>query len=184
VARALRFQAHLPIRFWGECVLTAGFLINRTPSSVLDGKTPYEVLFGKQPTYDNVRIFGCLCYARIRETDKFAPRSRPCVFVGYPFGKKGWRLYDMEKDEFFISRDVVFSEGEFPFRLAIMNDTPNDVLFPNDPGVSEFITPTPSSIEDSPDLQNVDNMANNSPAPTSDIIEHRSTQSRRRPSHL
>jgi hypothetical protein len=32
VARALRFEANLPIHFWGECVLAATHLINRTPT--------------------------------------------------------------------------------------------------------------------------------------------------------
>ncbi|KAJ8626780.1 hypothetical protein MRB53_020087 [Persea americana] len=47
--------------------------------------------------------------------DKFASRSRRCVFVGYPYGQKGWRLYDLDKCEYFVSRDVVFSENVFPF---------------------------------------------------------------------
>lgn len=49
VARALRFQANLSIKFWGECILTAGYLINRNPSLILHGKTPYEILYGKTP---------------------------------------------------------------------------------------------------------------------------------------
>ena len=117
VARALRFQANLPIEFWGECVLTAGYLINRTPSSVLGNTTPYEKLYNKAPSYDHLKVFGSLCYAhnQTRGGDKFASRSRRCVFVGYPHGKKGWRVYDLEKLEFFVSRDVVFSETKFPF---------------------------------------------------------------------
>lgn len=88
--RALRFQGNLPIMFWGECVLAAGYLINRTPSMVLNGKTPYEVLYGKSPSYDHLRVFRSLCYAHDqgRKGDKFASHGRQCVFVGYPHGKK------------------------------------------------------------------------------------------------
>ena len=63
VARALRFQAHLPIEFWGECVLTTEYLINRTPFVLFDGKTPYEILYGQAPSYKHIQTFGCLCYA-------------------------------------------------------------------------------------------------------------------------
>ena len=36
VARALRFQGNLPISFWGECILTVGYLINRMPTPFLN----------------------------------------------------------------------------------------------------------------------------------------------------
>ena len=94
-----------------------GYLINRTPSKILNGKTPYEVLFGVKPSYDHVKMFGCLCYAHLksRSKDKFAPRSRKCIFIGYPYGKKGWKVYDLETNEIVISRDVVFHKTIFPF---------------------------------------------------------------------
>lgn len=47
IARALRFQAALPIEFWGECVLTAAYIINKLPSHVLENKTPHEILLTK-----------------------------------------------------------------------------------------------------------------------------------------
>lgn len=124
VARSLMFQGHIPLRFWGECVLTACHLINRTPTPLLQGKTPYELLFGKAPIMDDLRVFGCLCYAhkQLRDKDKFAERSRRCVFMGYPYGKKGWKLYDMDTGDFFVSRDVVFKESEFPFLLEVSKE--------------------------------------------------------------
>ncbi|KAL2940785.1 Retrovirus-related Pol polyprotein from transposon TNT 1-94 [Bienertia sinuspersici] len=128
VARALRFQAHLPIEFWGECVQAAIHLINRTPTRILHGKSPYEVLFGSPPILNNLRVFGCLCYVHNKpnQRDKFASRSRKCVFLGYPYGKKGWKVFDLDTHEIFISRDVRFHEDVFPF--AQPSPAPNAVL--------------------------------------------------------
>nr|GEX39915.1 cysteine-rich RLK (receptor-like protein kinase) 8 [Tanacetum cinerariifolium] len=79
VARALRFQASLPLRFWGDCVVTATYLINRVPSSILQNKTPYEKLPRKILDYSNLRVFGCFVVAKnpSRAVDKFAPRDLP-----------------------------------------------------------------------------------------------------------
>ncbi|KAK3000960.1 hypothetical protein RJ639_021325 [Escallonia herrerae] len=51
--------------------------------------------------------------------DKLAPRSRRCVFLGYPPGKKGWRVYDLETNQVFFSRDVKFEETVFPFTTPL-----------------------------------------------------------------
>ncbi|XP_010451390.1 PREDICTED: uncharacterized protein LOC104733516 [Camelina sativa] len=117
VARACLFQSHMPVKFWGESILTATHLINCTPSSVLQNKTLYEVLFGHRPSYDMIHTFGCLCYAHhhSRDKDKFGPRSQKCVFIGYPYGKKGLHLFDLDTKKIFISRDVWFQEEIFPF---------------------------------------------------------------------
>ena len=88
VARALRFQAHLPTDFWGECVLTTAYLINRTPLNVLKAKTPYEIVFNEKSSYNHLRIFGSLSYAynSQRPKDKFGARSRTTL-MGRKDGK-------------------------------------------------------------------------------------------------
>lgn len=99
--------------------------INLTPTRVLRGKSPHELLYGIPPSYSELRVFGSLCYAhkQLRDKNKFASRSRRSVFVGYPFGKKGWILYDLEK-KFFVSRDVVFKEDKFPFSVPVAESVP------------------------------------------------------------
>ncbi|GKV01068.1 hypothetical protein SLEP1_g13660 [Rubroshorea leprosula] len=44
--RALLISSSCPERFWGEVALTAAYLINRIPSSVLNNQSPYERLHG------------------------------------------------------------------------------------------------------------------------------------------
>ena len=44
VARPLRFQAGLLTKLWGECALTTVYLINHTPTPLLEGKTRVQCL--------------------------------------------------------------------------------------------------------------------------------------------
>lgn len=155
VSRALMFQAKLPVKFWGECVLAAAYLINRTPSKLLHGKTPYEIVFGKPHSYKNIKVFGSLCYVHYsrRDNDKFASRSRRCVFLGYPYGKKGWLVYDLDEHKTLVSRDVVFVEKEFP--SASMRIEPDQVYTDSD----IFLCPNTDVVYDE------DNICVTAPAP-------------------
>ena len=120
IARAFQIQSQLPIKFWGDCVLHVAYLINRLPSPLLHDKTPFELLFHKLPNYSLLKVFGCLCFAStISHTKtKFSPRARKCVFLGFPFNVKGYKVFDLDSHTVFVFRHVIFHENVFPFVLG------------------------------------------------------------------
>lgn len=111
VSRALLFQFHLPLKFWGECVLTATYLINRFPSIILNNLSLFEKLHGSSLSYDHLKSFGFLCYvvASTHPSKKFLSRYIPSVFIGYPCGKKGYKLLNLSNSSIFYSRSIIFS---------------------------------------------------------------------------
>ncbi|KAL3373126.1 hypothetical protein AABB24_005224 [Solanum stoloniferum] len=131
MGRALKIQSHIPRRFWGDCIMTDVHLINRLPSFLLKGKSSYEVLFHKSPNITYLKMFGCLCFATVlKKGDKFAPRAKKAVFIGYSSTHKGYRLYDLEAKSVFISRDATFKEQVFPFQEKEIPDHHLPLLSP------------------------------------------------------
>lgn len=51
VTRALLHHSRLPLKFWSFAAQTAIYLINRMPTSILQGKSPFAVLFQRSPNY-------------------------------------------------------------------------------------------------------------------------------------
>ncbi|XP_010490134.1 PREDICTED: uncharacterized protein LOC104767865 [Camelina sativa] len=135
VARALRFQASLPVEFWRQCVLAAGYIIKRTPASPLAGKTPFEILYDRPPPLSHLHVFGYLCYVHNQHHrgDKFASRSTRSLFLGYSLGKKGWRVYNLETGKISVSRDVIFCEDQFPYAssTSLVRDDPSPFMCPS-----------------------------------------------------
>ena len=75
------------------------------------------MLFRIPPSCDHIKVFGCLFYAHNlqRQKDKFEAQSRKCIFIRYPRGQKGWRVYEIKSGNLFVSGDVIFAEDIFPF---------------------------------------------------------------------
>ncbi|KAM0061566.1 putative RNA-directed DNA polymerase [Helianthus debilis subsp. tardiflorus] len=95
-----------------------------TPSSVLAGKTPYEVVYKFKPFLNHLKVFGCLCFCtNLHDTDKLSSRAEKCVFIGYSHEKKGYKVYSLDSKSVLFSRDVKFYETIFPFKKQSVFDS-------------------------------------------------------------
>ncbi|OMO85296.1 Integrase, catalytic core [Corchorus capsularis] len=92
--RALLLSSLVPKRFWGEAVLTSVYVINRIPSSIIGGISPFERLYNSSPNYSELRIFGSTCFVSLPkvERDQLSQKTAICVFLGYGIGQKGSTL--------------------------------------------------------------------------------------------
>jgi hypothetical protein len=102
----------MPSWFWGEAVLMTVFILNRSPTQSVKGRTPYEVWHGKKPSVDYFRTFGCVAYVKQgnKHLGKLEDRSTMMVFIWYEPGFKVWRFYNPVTRRVHVSRDMVFEE--------------------------------------------------------------------------
>ncbi|XP_071688300.1 uncharacterized protein [Rutidosis leptorrhynchoides] len=105
-------------------------LMLRLPSSVLHGKSPFEMIYDSVPNLFHMRVFGCLCFAStLYNSDKFCSKSEKCVFLGYSNVKKGYKLLSLESKTILFSRDVKSYETIFPYNPKSKN---NNISSDND----------------------------------------------------
>nr|XP_020163276.1 uncharacterized protein LOC109748659 [Aegilops tauschii subsp. strangulata] len=80
--------------YWGEVVLTVVFILNRSFTRSIDGKTPYEAWYRRKPNVRFLRTFGCAGHVKTAhpQLKKLDDMSTPMVFMGYETGSKA--MYD------------------------------------------------------------------------------------------
>lgn len=119
ITHALKFQSELSNEFFlgrGGGLCDACSLSNKSIlSPVLKEHTPYEILFGKAPTYHHLKAFGCLYFAGVpvETRHKFDSKAIKCVFNGFKSGVKGCKFLNIQTKQVFVSRDVQFYETHF-----------------------------------------------------------------------
>ncbi|XP_035842124.1 uncharacterized protein LOC110922450 [Helianthus annuus] len=133
---------------------------SRLPSSVLNGRSPFEMMFGFSPSLSHLRNFGCLCFSTIlNESDKFAFHAERCVLLGYSNFKKGYKLWSLDSKKIFFSRDVKFYEDVYPFKVKSF-DSRETVCKENINHINFFETYA-SEVPNIPDDEEGTNGANN-----------------------
>ena len=169
VVRATTIVASTPSQFWGEAALTAVYTINQCPSPIVQNQTPYDMLFGSSPSYDLLRVFGCVYFVLLQdhERNKLQSRSHLCCFLGYGIGQKGYRCYDPISKRLRVSRHVVFWEHKMFYQLPHVPVSPIPSI---DHLLNFFPEESPTSMSEHPPL------VSESPPPIYDVPSHASNE--------
>ncbi|UYV65931.1 hypothetical protein LAZ67_3005907 [Cordylochernes scorpioides] len=114
MARASMHNADLPQKFWAESVNCAAYIKNRSLCSALDNKVPEEIWLSRKVSVRHFKIFGALAYAHIpkQKRKKFDRRAKRCILVGYSTQSKGYRLWDNDSKQVFITKHARFDENK------------------------------------------------------------------------
>nr|GEY76560.1 ribonuclease H-like domain, reverse transcriptase, RNA-dependent DNA polymerase [Tanacetum cinerariifolium] len=112
---ARQLTAHYsPQQNEAEAVRHAIYILNSVPTKALEDITPYEAIKRRKPKLKNLRVFGCIAYAKVpsQRLTKSDDRSSRMVYLGNEQGSKAYRLFDPTKQKICVSRDVKFKENE------------------------------------------------------------------------
>lgn len=111
-AKAMIHQRGLPLHLWAEATNTAVYVKNRTPSVVLNGKTPYELWWNKKPSVGHLKIFGSDAFVHVpkEQRTKWERNAFKGLMVGYNDESKAYRIYDPTNRNILIRRDVKINE--------------------------------------------------------------------------
>nr|GEY86928.1 retrovirus-related Pol polyprotein from transposon TNT 1-94 [Tanacetum cinerariifolium] len=117
-------EQSLPQTFWCNVVDTLTYIINRILIRAILGKTPYELLRGRKPTFDYIRVFESKCFI-LNTKDyltKFNSKSYECVFLGYSQNSKAYIILNKRTIKNEESLNVTFDETPPPSKTSPLVD--------------------------------------------------------------
>ena len=119
--RTMMLSCSAPTTLWDEFCVTSAYLTNLTPSSSLQGCTPFKLWYGHKPSLGHLQEIGCCAFALVpTATPKTYTWSCPCTLIGYSPHSKAYCLWDRDSGRIFDSFHVSFIEhlDEIPADLS------------------------------------------------------------------
>ncbi|GAU43236.1 hypothetical protein TSUD_241260 [Trifolium subterraneum] len=152
MTRCILKEKGLPNEFWGEAVTIACYVLNKSPTKILD-KVPEEIWNGSTPSVKYLRVFGSLCYRHIPD-QKRKKLDDKLILVGYHTAGS-YKLYNPMTKKIVASRDVTIDEkSQWKWDNAGTSSQPTvpftfeDVIDENDtPQATTTIEPEVTHVE-------------------------------------
>ena len=112
MVRSMLTTKQLPNDYWAYTVACLVYILNRSPTSSVQGKVTQEAWSVRKVSVSYFKLFGCIAYAHIPKElrQKLDNISEKYLFVEYSEKSKAYRLYNPDTKKFLISRDVKFHE--------------------------------------------------------------------------
>lgn len=111
--RSFLIASNTPKTLWGEAMLSATYIYNRTPHKALNYKTPYEVYHNIKPNISHIKAWGSIAYYHTNNyIKKLSPRKEEAILIGYN-DTNHYKLWDLNRQRTLWSRDVEILEGTY-----------------------------------------------------------------------
>jgi len=140
--RALLHASGLPKNLWGEAARHVVWLMNRTSTKAVEGKMPFEAVFGIKPDLRAVHEWGEKVFVRVEEGNKLGGRVREGRWLGVDEQSKGARVYWPDKRSVTVERNVYYG----PLDLSTMRNEGEDDI----PAIPQINVPGPSNTPQNP----------------------------------
>eukprot|EP00171_Calliarthron_tuberculosum_P000829 IDg829t1 len=126
LVRAMMLHKSVPEEFWADAVVTAAYIRNRMTSRGLPSNTtPYSLWCGENQICLTFASFGSKCWYKLNAPGLHSldSRSSEATMIGYASNQKGYKLWDTNKAEVVVSRDVTLDERPSTDAILVEHDT-------------------------------------------------------------
>ena len=96
--QSVLYRKNLDKTLWAKIANTVIYLKNRSPTTMLQGKTPHKAWYGQKLDLSYLQILGCRAHLHVpKETrKKLDSHTKRCILVGYN-RTDIYKLWDPEK---------------------------------------------------------------------------------------